>query len=607
MRAACALLLLLLASCATTNAAGKRVAKIVECAPHGGGDWLDVRSAHFHIRTNLDAADAKEQALKLERLLAALHLVHGVRPHATDRIEAIILANYDQLSDFTDYHGYAQHGGLFVLAADDEEYLKEMQKQFPGIRLTSTLTHELAHHAHAGVLVRSPRWISEALAAYEETIELSQDGTVATIGAESDGRLQNIYDRGALSLKDLWEWGDVGSASDETREYASAWAWMFFLFNKHKPQLDAFFTRLQNAEEPKAAFTAVFGADDEKLEKELEAFIAQGQYQKFPYTLPRVDETLTAVPLSPARVHLVRAELVRTAPNDDDEDDRKEKADAEIYQALVLDSKDPAVRYEQAKAAGTEAKREELTLALLKDDPNNAEAWYLLSQQLRRGEARKRMTEALEKTIALNPNHAEALHALAFYAAHDKKNLAEARARVLKAISIEPWEPYYADTLALIQAQSGECDAALASHRRAQELLSERANETQKRDLAKRRDEYVKLCAEAVKGTPPRRRRAETLGAFSARGGGPPALGCAPHAPTHGPSPRAARLPLGPRRQTRPGVRGLPRRAHRGRVQTTGRKNTSRTQRHRPHRQGRRRDVEGDRGARHRLLVVQRR
>lgn len=174
-------LLLMLSACA----------KRVECNVHGGDNWLDAQTDRFHIRSNLPEAELRQEGERLEALLNVLHGVHGTTgaKHDSERVEVIILARREQLEEYTDVLGYAVRGGLFVLAAADKEEDEARKKAVAGWKLSSTLTHELAHHVHADVLVRSPRWIAEGLATYEETIELNQDRTSALVGAEPSGRL----------------------------------------------------------------------------------------------------------------------------------------------------------------------------------------------------------------------------------------------------------------------------------------------------------------------------------------------------------------------------------------------------------------------------------
>lgn len=70
----------------------------VECPVHGGRQWLDVSTPHFHIRTNLSPGAAREQAQTLEQLLQAIRWVvdYTVDPRGIE----VIAVEEDDLESF---------------------------------------------------------------------------------------------------------------------------------------------------------------------------------------------------------------------------------------------------------------------------------------------------------------------------------------------------------------------------------------------------------------------------------------------------------------------------------------------------------------------------
>lgn len=466
----------------------------MECTAHGGDEWREVTTDHFRIETNLSEEDAAAQAKRLEALRSGLLAVHQATVPDAQRLPVIILRDQDELNEFTDYSGYAVSGGIFVLAADDKARAAETQKSIPGWKLSSTLTHELthelAHNVHSFVFVRTPRWVAEGLAGYEETLELNRDSSVATLGAEASANLQQIYLDGVLDLEDLWSWGRPEQGANESRLYASSWMWMHFFFNRRKANLEAFFLKLRDPTDPKKAFESVFGSDDEALRAQLDRYLEEKSYQMHLYPLPQKTVALSMKVMTPAQVHLSRSKLLMTAPSDLDMDERAEAAKQEVVTAAQLGPTEFDVRLQQVDLSKEEAAVEQL----VRDFPDQAPAWLLLSEYLSPKTHAEERRKALRRAVELDPTNALALNNLAWDLATRGGDAALALEYAKRAVQAAPWSASYVDTLAASLAASNQCEQAYLTQLRATELLSEHAPAAARVDFQKRADSYKTDC-----------------------------------------------------------------------------------------------------------------
>lgn len=258
--------------------------------------------------------------------------------------------------------------------------------------------------------------------------------------------------------------------------------------------MNAWLKRLGTPEDPRKSFDEIFGGDYARLKKELDAYLEEKSYQLTQFTLQPVPLKISVKPLSAARVHLARAELARTAANDDDWEEREEKAAREIRTAANLDLQDLAVRVEVTRLIEPRHHRIEAAKKLTQEEPNRADVWYLLASEQMKGASHEEIVQPLRKTIELNPNHGDALAALAWFMARKSENLPEARKYAERAVEREPWNPQFMDALALVLAAAGECAAATDKQTQAVELLSEYADDKLRAEYQQRLEDYRAGC-----------------------------------------------------------------------------------------------------------------
>ncbi|MBL8958057.1 MAG: hypothetical protein JNK82_45205, partial [Myxococcaceae bacterium] len=274
-----------------------------ECGIHGGTPWLEVRSEHFVMHTNLDEPDALRMSAELELGLAALHraMRQGV-PKTPAPVEAVVLRNVDQLqgaigqSNVVGYWRPDWRGPLIVMGGQSTLTASD--------RDLATLKHELTHFVSAYHLGRQPRWVAEGLGRYFQTLGVDVEKRLVRSGELERDALAQVQWQGLLPLEKLWRWGPPGSLPPELESaaYASSWLWVHFLFNRHKGPLKQFFDRLRAREEPRAAFEAVF-PNPKLLYEEAKRYLDLGDYRVTVAPLGEVATGATVKPFSNSDVH----------------------------------------------------------------------------------------------------------------------------------------------------------------------------------------------------------------------------------------------------------------------------------------------------------------
>ena len=459
--------------------------------------WREVTSAHFTLRTDLSEADARESTAQLELVRAALLAGswHGAS-EPEGRTTAIEVEDRAELEEF------ARRGisGFVATEAFGERVLVMSAENEPFERTVTK--HELAHALSDHILLRQPRWLSEGLATYLETVRV-QDGK-AVVGEPSRERLTYLRLHPVPDFNVVLRMGSELLSLSPEEGYAfesAAWVLVHWLANTHRPQLDAYLTRMARAEDPDKAFAAVFpDLDEAEIGRSVRNYVREGVYTKVLVPLPPIDGAVQVRVLSPAEMHATRADLLALSFG---ATDHAQEARAEAGAALALDPANPLAM----KLAG----RGDAALAT-QQHPDDWRAWVLLAGQQKGKDPR----EALEKAAALAPLNAPVLAQLAWQVAPtDPKRALELAGR---AAHLQPGQPQLLDTWAAMLAQAGHCGEAGQVERRAIEVLPDHAPPEAARQLAERRAKFEGAC-KAVLMVEPQRKQCDGDGPrFEQRG-----------------------------------------------------------------------------------------
>lgn len=445
---------------------------IASCA-HGpraanDGAWLQLESDHFLLRTDLTEAEARPVLIELERVRVALFAAswHGPKPPA-GKLQGVMLADEAELSEFAG-RGI---GGYVTTDVFGERILALSAEQSPS--QLPVLKHELAHYLNKAFLLREPRWLSEGLACYLETLRLDFAENRFVLGEPSRERLRFLAVNPVMDYSRVLKMGPEALTLSPGQGYAfesAAWLLVHYLANERRAQLDDFIQRLARAQDPDAAFRAAFpGLTEEQLGRDVNGYLQHGRFLTVAVPLPAYQGELKARALSAAEAHALRAELYLESVGRTEA--QRGRAAAEVKASLALDPANPLALGVLAELSGTRSA--EAARAATRIHPDDWRSFWLLAQAAPEQDSAGRRS-ALEEAAKLAPQDPAVLGALAWQYA-SKGDGAQALPIAAHAVELSPGNPVYLDTLAVALGALGRCDEAVLTERRALEVLPDRA------------------------------------------------------------------------------------------------------------------------------------
>ncbi|HEX9291380.1 MAG TPA: hypothetical protein VF904_17805 [Anaeromyxobacteraceae bacterium] len=460
------------------------------CPARGGRPWRELTSDHFVLSTDRQSRAARALVEELEVARAALVAAAfrgGVDPPG--RLHVVAFDRREELADFVDdevVHGW------FGADLDGEPFVVMAGVTFRDVH--EIVTHELAHQLAATLFVRQPRWFSEGVATYLETVTV--DGDRVLLGAASRHRLAEASVFRASSAQ-LFAWaGEI-----EPRYYGRAWLLVHFLVNRRGPRFSAFQVRLSRAEEPAAAWAAQFPEYDprqpgalERLDGDLGGYAGSGPYTvlSLPFERPEVNPSERL--LDASEVHALHLSIPSRDP-----DARPGDRDAEVAEALREDPGHPTALALKARRLPP-AERVRLAREAVATHPRSWRAWAFLGAALRGGDREARL-EALRRSVELAPENPRALDALArelVRAGSGEEALPLAR----RAIARAPWNAAAFDTAAAASAALGRCADALHLQQRAVDLLADELPAERRQEVVRTLDTYRARCGQPQRPVP---------------------------------------------------------------------------------------------------------
>lgn len=343
MRSSPVLALLLLTACATFQPV---TSESLRAEP-----WLEVKTAHAVIHTNVSRDVAERMARQLERNRRALLLLWGPDVDPPGQLRVLVVKSREQMKHFAGENIAGLYvvdptGAVLILAADGGYLLGD------GDGSEATQVHELAHAVMHGVLPYQPRWLAEGLAVYLENVRVDADNNVA-LGKVNVGALTHLRGGGRVPLAVLRSWSGFSlSASDTQDRYATAWGWVHFLFNERPQPFLAYLDKLAGGAAEDEAWRAAFTEPETQLEQALSVYLQSGHSGFTTLPLPPVPQELSVSPLAAASVHAALAQLYLSGPGRRTHEERVALAMPELTAALKLDQEERIARRLQAALDG---------------------------------------------------------------------------------------------------------------------------------------------------------------------------------------------------------------------------------------------------------------
>ncbi|HEX2573147.1 MAG TPA: hypothetical protein VH877_26600 [Polyangia bacterium] len=447
----------------------------------GGHRWIEARSRHFTLRTDLSPHQAHGALREFEETYAILEniafpsLLPLRKKAPPQRIDLVIFR------DEIDFQALAPAGA----AGYYTPYLNNIVDPRPTIVLYGELTpdsrrrfqHELTHRFFGTRVRHAPPWLEEGLADYYSTLRYEQ--AVLYLGELPVRRLLVTEIRSFVGLLDRWIEYRLRSSelpsltellqadgqtfhrpASEAAFYAASWAFVHMLNlgpENYRPRFQAYLADLGAGVPSEDAWQRRFGdLPRERLEHEFRQYVQRTEmpFQHQVYIPPRPPVERVTRPLAPADVHALWA---RIRPWDSRENILR--AGQDLRQAVALAPNDPEVRYwlsfyhQRWRRFGEAEADLRQALAV---HPREPRYWHALADLLdegarQRGDtpSRARADEAVHHLMELARSPAE-LHFLARYYS-ERGEVDEGLPYARRALELEPgcWE--CADTLALLR------------------------------------------------------------------------------------------------------------------------------------------------------------
>ena len=473
-----------LAGCATSRPSFR-------CEARGGRQWIAVYSDQFVVVTDLDEDDARALAAELDLVRNGVASSLFQRRHDPP-VRATVIA----FRSTADYRGFAPDGSAAYYARGAADPKIVMPGKM-GLEQRRVLAHEMAHHVSSYVLLREPRWFSEGLATWAETVGATASGIRMVTGPVPPGR-RILARPQRIPVRQLLSWDGSVPPGGLAAYYDAAWLLVHYLVNQYPEPLRAFEARLAGAEDPEVAFRAAFpqwnpdvpGALD-LLDGELDAWARNGRFDGKPVQVES-NPRITVQPVEPAEVHAIRLLLWAGGPPGEEGDEAILRA--ELDEGLVEDPDHPVLLRQLAKRDG----KDPLPLARrsVQGRPGDPRAWTFLAESLP-PDAHAEREAALRRAADLAPRNALALSALAEMLLEAGRS-GEALPVARRAVQLGPFSSEVLDTYAAVSSDLGNCEQAVLASQRALDVLPDEGSAEDRVRLTERLALHRARCAPAT-------------------------------------------------------------------------------------------------------------
>jgi uncharacterized protein DUF1570 len=287
---------------------------ILVCAVVPGGakekTWVQVRSSHFTVVTDLGEERGIEAARHCEQMRAAFHLL--MNKAKTDDAMPLLIFALDGEKEVDRLLGRpkAKHTGLFLPGRGKNFILVDASAD-PRHAVYHEYIHELLKANSSSAV---PTWFEEGFAEYFSTAQVDVKGT--KLGLVPIGELQFLRQNGKLMrLSDLFavrQDSQLYNQNGPTQAmfYAESWLLVHYIFDHNLiSHAEPLFSRVASGQPLSIAIPAEFGVSMTQLESDLLEY-AKGERFRF-FSLPAVEvsDAIAVMNLSPITVRALRSDL----------------------------------------------------------------------------------------------------------------------------------------------------------------------------------------------------------------------------------------------------------------------------------------------------------
>jgi tetratricopeptide (TPR) repeat protein len=439
--------------------------------------WFEARTAHFNIYSCGETQQVSRLAGHLEQFRLAYLSLAGVQAVASPPIVVLAFPDSASMQPFLPIRG-GKPASLtaFFHRGSDENLIV--------LPLTESVSLQAILHEYTHLLLRHndsywPLWLKEGMAEIYGTLEVI-GGHNIRIGKPIPEHLSLLGMAPMLPLHDLFR---VSHDSPEYNErdrqgmfYAQSWLLAHYLMigdqAAHRPAFGQFSVLLRQGQPPEQAFTTVFNAPGQVIEKELRSYAKRPKLESLDLSVTAdltMAQPIAIRPLGSVEVCFrLGDELFRVGRSDA----------ARIYflhgeklaprsplpsEGLGLIAADRNATEEAIRLLGQALQRG--SISFLAHYIYAAQKFKLASQSADyfvavKGEAANEIRTELKKSLSLMPDFGGAHHLLGIFELVQGENAAEAEKHLQRAIQLEPENLSYLLSLAQSQMLKDDVTAA---------------------------------------------------------------------------------------------------------------------------------------------------
>jgi tetratricopeptide (TPR) repeat protein len=385
-------------------------ATVPACPAQGGPTWRELTTRTITLRTDLDEAEARETIQRLTEIRAALlALFWPAAPEPAFRTNAVVLRSIRELTAFTlDPHAPPEIWGVRTQDPPFEPMIVLGGTDYRSLRV---LTAELVYDISMWYAPIQPAWYAAGLAKFLETVSYDRHSGLVEAGAPPD--VARVCRTGKIRASRLIDDQFSEDSPDLLAFEARAWLLVHFLVNQRPREFDRLSAALEAATSTQEAWARLFpDLPVERLDEVLDDYAAHGSYVTIRRTITVPPAAVTLREMTDAEVHVVRAQLFRSARAPGVAAD-PERARRELEEALASEPTNPAAFARQLlwfTPPDQRPGRADAAERIAADHPQDWLAW--LTVAFTAGSPARRRT-ALIRALAIDPNQPAVLNELA--------------------------------------------------------------------------------------------------------------------------------------------------------------------------------------------------
>ncbi len=430
--------------------------------------WFSFRTPHFEAVGNASKSISKRLLSELEEFRQVMVELFDLQQLERVPVTVILFENDKSFRPFQPlYEGKPTQVGGYFLSGAERSFIA-LNANAPGNPL-HLVYHEYVHLITGESPYDLPLWLTEGLAEFYSTFEISKNKVM--VGRALGHHIELLRRRTLLPLADLFQVEHGSGVYNEKEKrgifYAQSWALAHWLMlgdeAVRRPLLSQFILRVNDGEEPLAAFEGSLGISVDEVEKQLERYIRNSRFYVSIYQLEdfAVDTEIEMQPLPEADVEIHLGDLL-LAQN------RADEAVARYEAAARLAPDSPRVHEAKGMLALENGEMEEAFghfSAAVERGSNHYLVNYSLAQlQMEKSDLSPESVETIRERISMaigaSPGFAPAHYLKAQLSLRSGDDFEGGVAAIEQAIRLKPKEPFYKVTLSELYLEQGKTAAA---------------------------------------------------------------------------------------------------------------------------------------------------